>query len=51
MKTSVDINLNEGTGVSELQFVRMMKDINTKYKDGINEQQALQDVIDYTFEQ
>ena len=28
-----------------------MKDINVKYADGINEQQALQDVIDYIFEE
>ena len=27
----------------------MIKDINLKYADGINEQQALQDVIDYIF--
>jgi len=27
----------------------MMKDINSKYADGINEQQALQDIIDYQF--
>ena len=44
-----NIHLKDGSGVSELQFVRMMKDINTKYSDGINEQQALQDVIDYIF--
>jgi hypothetical protein len=41
--------LKEGTGVSELQFVKMIKDINHKYDNGINEQQALQDVIDYIF--
>jgi hypothetical protein len=41
--------LKEGTGVSELQFTRMIKDINFKYKYGINDQQALQDVIDYIF--
>jgi len=41
--------LKEGTSVSELQFVKMIKDINLKYANGINEQQALQDVIDYVF--
>lgn len=41
--------MKEGTGVSELQFTRMIKDINFKYKYSINDQQALQDVIDYIF--
>ncbi len=37
------------TVTSELDFVKIMHAINTKYGDSIVEQQTLQDLIDYIF--
>jgi hypothetical protein len=47
LKNPNDFTIEKNPGMSEFEFFKYMKEINTKYSKSIDEQPSLRSIIDY----